>query len=146
MTKNQELHSMKRTWNKWSWIFAVLVVSTLLIGCESHVELDSQGATRVEELDPIGSLQACVVWDAPREVGQFDDGGYAFDVQVVGCLAYIADYGDGLEILNITDPTAPTEVGQFDDGGFAIGVQVVGGLAYVADESDGLEILNITDP
>ncbi|MBC7115944.1 MAG: hypothetical protein H5T93_02760 [Pseudothermotoga sp.] len=36
-----------------------------------------------------------------------DTDGYAWDVQVSGNYAYIADGGNGLVIVDITDPTNP---------------------------------------
>ena len=82
----------------------------------------------------------------PVEVGQFDDGGQASGITVVGRYAYVADAGDGLEIIDISDPINPVEVGQFDDGGFAQYATIVGRYAYVADATDGLEIIDISDP
>ncbi|RKY29380.1 MAG: hypothetical protein DRP74_08910, partial [Candidatus Omnitrophota bacterium] len=102
--------------------------------------------TQEVNLNPPGSLPFSVTWISLTEVGQFDDGGVAWDVHVVGTLAYVADGTDGLEIINVIDPINPIETGQFVDGGDARGVHVVGTLAYVADGTDGLEIINVTDP
>ena len=73
------------------------------------------------------------------------DGGQAYDVFVSGSYAYVADWNDGLEIINISDPTDPVKVGQFTDGGEAVGVYVSGEYAYLADGWDGLEILKISE-
>ena len=85
-------------------------------------------------------------WLPPTELGQFDDGVNAFDVYVSGTVAYIADYTNGLEIIDVSDPTNPTKLGQYDDGGIAEGVYVNGTVAYIADYSDGLEIIDVSDP
>ena len=37
----------------------------------------------------------------PQKIGRFDDGGAAYDVKVVGNVAYVADREDGLEIIKI---------------------------------------------
>lgn len=37
----------------------------------------------------------------PKKIGRFDDGGAAYDVKVIGKIAYVADREDGLEIIEI---------------------------------------------
>jgi hypothetical protein len=37
----------------------------------------------------------------PKKIGRFDDGGEAYDVKVVGNIAYVADREDGLEIVEL---------------------------------------------
>ena len=63
-------------------------------------------------------------------------------VFVQGNYAYVAaDADDGLQVIDISDPTNPRGVGQLtDDGEFSIGwgevsVFVQGNYAYVASES-----------
>ncbi len=68
-----------------------------------------------------------------------------FGVQVVGDYAYVAAHGEGLEVIDVRDPTKPVRVGGYDTGGSAIRVQVVGNLAYVADSIGGLQILDVTN-
>src|SRR6056297_930181 len=58
------------------------------------------------------------------------------DAAESGDYAYVADGGDGLEVVDVSDPANPNEVGQFDDGRYACGVYVRGGYAYVADSED----------
>ena len=82
----------------------------------------------------------------PTELGQYDDGGEAFDIHVSGNYAYVADGYDGLEIINISNPANPVEVGQFVDGGYTHSVYVSGNYAYVADYDEGLKIINISKP
>ena len=79
-------------------------------------------------------------------MGRFNDSGYVEDVFVSGSYAYVADWWDGLEIFDISDPTAPVEVGQFNDGGSSYGIYVSESYAYVADGHDGLEIFKISIP
>jgi Ca2+-binding RTX toxin-like protein len=67
-------------------------------------------------------------------------------VQVLSNYAYVADEFSGLQIINISNPTAPTFVGNYNTSGKALGVQVLGNYAYVADEGSGLKIINISDP
>jgi hypothetical protein len=60
--------------------------------------------------------------------------------------AYVADWGAGLRIINISNPANPTEAGFYDTPGIAHGVSVAGNYAYVADGGAGLRIINISDP
>jgi len=72
-------------------------------------------------------------------------------IYVAGNYAYIAaSYDDGVEILDISDPTNPTHVGAiFDNSTTALdgacSIFVVGKYAYVAaNNDDGVEILDIS--
>jgi hypothetical protein len=71
--------------------------------------------------------------------------GYAWDVQIVGNYAYVADLDSGLQIIDISNPAAPTFKGNYDTSGYAYGVQIVGNYAYVADYEGGLQILDVSD-
>ncbi len=71
------------------------------------------------------------VWDvrnpqSPRQVGSWAAGVAGSDVhnvQVKGNFLYASYYGEGVEVLDIEDPTQPVEVGHYDTdpafGGFA---------------------------
>ena len=68
------------------------------------------------------------------------------DVVVLGSVAYVAAEGDGLRILDVSNPAAITELGQFDlANAVATEVKVIGTTAYVGT-SDGLLILDVSDP
>jgi hypothetical protein len=83
---------------------------------------------------------------APVEVGFYDTEEYAWGVAVAGSYAYVADYYDGLRVVDVSDPTAPTEVGFYDTPGNACDVVVTGGYAYVADYGAGLRVVDVSDP
>jgi len=90
---------------------------------------------------------------APSQVGVYDTPGHAWDVAVVGSIAYVAagttdvahEYG-GLRIVDVSDATAPREVGAYYTLESAAAVTVVENTAYIADRSGGLFILDISDP
>ena len=67
-------------------------------------------------------------------------------MHVSGSYAYVADGGDGLRIIDISDPKNPYEVGHYETGSYAKGVYVSGKYAYVADREDGLYILRFRMP
>jgi len=80
------------------------------------------------------------------EVGNYDTPGFAFDLQIVGNYAYVADYDGGLRIIDISNPTSPNEVGYYDDNDRTYDVYVSGNYAYIANYDYGLRIINISNP
>jgi len=75
----------------------------------------------------------------------------ARDVVVEGDLALLA--ADGLQVVDITDPTAPALVGSLDVGDVISGLEVVNGLVYLygaytdcASGRSDLHIVDISDP
>ncbi|NCQ76618.1 MAG: hypothetical protein GPI98_24790, partial [Microcystis aeruginosa W13-13] len=83
---------------------------------------------------------------APTLKGNYDTSGSAYDVQIVGNYAYVADEYSGLQIIDISNPVAPTLKGNYNTSGSAFGVQIVGNYAYVADWGSGLQIIDISNP
>ena len=73
-------------------------------------------------------------------------GGFALDVTVSGEFAYVATDGDGLRVVNVSEPAAPSEAGFFDTGDNLIGIAVVGDYAYLANSSDGLRVIDVSEP
>jgi hypothetical protein len=86
------------------------------------------------------------LYPLPQFVGSYDTPGQAYDVEVAGDLAFVADYTSGLRVIDISDPAAPTSVGAYDTPGAAYGVAVAGDLAFVTDWTGGLVIIDIGDP
>ncbi|MDP6534236.1 MAG: hypothetical protein QF822_03320, partial [Candidatus Poseidoniia archaeon] len=74
--------------------------------------------------------------------GGYDTSGYAQSVAVSGGYAYVAD-GNGLVVLDVSDPTNPTRAGGYDTSGSAFGVAVAGDYAYVADGNGGLVVAGL---
>ncbi|MHB1036756.1 MAG: Ig-like domain-containing protein [Pirellulales bacterium] len=82
----------------------------------------------------------------PTQLGSLDTAGVAYDVAIVGTLAYVADGNAGLQILDIANPAAPIRLGGYDTAGSAFDVVVSGTRAYVTDQSAGLVILDVSNP
>jgi hypothetical protein len=81
------------------------------------------------------------------ELGFLDTPGWAFDVAVVGTLAYMADRDSGLRVIDVSNPASPVELGFVDTPGSAYDVEVVGDFAYVADYRDGgLRVIDVSNP
>jgi hypothetical protein len=81
-----------------------------------------------------------------QQVGYFNTDGNALEVVVRGNYAYIAD-GNGLYIVDVTDPTSPDSVSKWlDPTGVLNTVYVDGNYIYTACGRDGVHIIDITNP
>jgi len=78
--------------------------------------------------------------------GYIDTPGTALGVHLVGDYAYVAGYHAGLQIIDISTPSAPSLTGTYNTSGVALGVHVVGDYAYVADWYAGLHVIDISTP
>lgn len=84
----------------------------------------------------------------------WDDGGYAYGVDVVEGFAYVADGVDGLEIISISDPYDINEVDEYnaDYDGYSVAINVLiwKDIAYVVRHFFGtfivesVEFINLT--
>jgi hypothetical protein len=71
-------------------------------------------------------------------------GGSVNRVFMVGDYAFVGSEPDGLEIIDVADPTNPTRVGGIPTGGSAYGIQVIGSYAFVANYGKGLQIFDVS--
>lgn len=101
----------------------------------------------------VGALPAYAQTQQARftKVGGLAIGDYAYKLQVVGDLAYVANNQGGMKIINVSNPAAPVLVGEFATGVFATGataqnLAVVGDRAYVGAAEEGLVILDVSNP
>lgn len=78
--------------------------------------------------------------------------GQPYDIQIVGDLAYVAEEGMGMQIVNIADALHPWLVGTAVtpmDSSVAVyycSVTVEGNRAYVLGDNGCLQVIDITDP
>ncbi|HNQ68755.1 MAG TPA: T9SS type A sorting domain-containing protein [Bacteroidales bacterium] len=83
----------------------------------------------------------------PIEFGYCETPGYAVDVYCSGIYAYVADYTEGLRIIDVaTEVNFPREVGYIETPGEALCVHVQGNYAYLAAGTEGLRIIDISNP
>jgi hypothetical protein len=102
------------------------------------------------------TLNTTALWDTlagelhlrtlPRLAGSYAIPGYSYGVAVSGNYAYVANGFDGVQVMDISDPTNPTPVGSCDTPDHAYDVVVSGECAYVADRNEGLQVIDISDP
>ncbi len=67
------------------------------------------------------------------------------DIEFANGLAYVS-FANGLEILDMSNPTSPTIVGRCSCQGTGGEVRIQGDYAYLADGIAGLAIINISSP
>jgi hypothetical protein len=70
----------------------------------------------------------------------------AWNVQVIGDVAYVADGTGGLATVDVADPMAPSFIGRVPFGGVAEDLVVVDNTAYVAAGSAGMVTVDVGDP
>jgi hypothetical protein len=82
---------------------------------------------------------------APSEIATWSSPGWASDVAVAGSLAYVADGGSGLRIVDLS-AGGIVEIGSYEPAGASFErVALDGSTAYVADWNGGLRIINVAD-
>ncbi|NJN68347.1 MAG: hypothetical protein HC884_17370 [Chloroflexaceae bacterium] len=70
-----------------------------------------------------------------------------WDMDIEGSLLFVANgRTGGIQIVDVSTPSAPHVVGTYDTPGVALRVDVVGDRAYVADSNKGLLILDVSTP
>jgi hypothetical protein len=66
-------------------------------------------------------------------------------ISVRGQYAYVADYENGLLVVDISDKSNPVQAMSLETGAFAQDTVFDGNQLYVADSWGGLRILNVKD-
>ncbi|MCP4572856.1 MAG: T9SS type A sorting domain-containing protein [bacterium] len=93
-----------------------------------------------------GDDPACTPYqNSVHWAGEYDFLYYANAVQVVGNLAYVADDGLGLRIIDVSDPTQPIRAGGLEFGAGAEDVVVEEPLVYLATGTSGLRVVDAGD-
>jgi len=72
--------------------------------------------------------------------------GLGKDIEVAGSHAYVACGEDGIQIVDVSSPTALVHRLTYDTSGHAGDVAVVGTKLYVADGAGGLRVVDVTTP
>ncbi len=84
---------------------------------------------------------------APVQVSNYSTPGKVNDIQFAGGLAFVAESGGGLRILDISDPSAISEVSSvIESGTYALRLKIIENLVYVTYLDRGLVIYDVTDP
>jgi hypothetical protein len=67
-------------------------------------------------------------------------------VAVSGSYVYVADYGSGLQVVDVSNPTSPAIVGSVDTPGEAWSVAVSARYVYVAGYDLGVQVVDVSNP
>ncbi|MBN1879008.1 hypothetical protein JW823_02765 [bacterium] len=81
-----------------------------------------------------------------RELARINTPGRAVNVDGDGHYLYIADWFEGMQIVDISDPTRPVIVSSVRTEGWVIDVNVGNGYAYLCSVNQGLMTIDIRDP
>ena len=84
--------------------------------------------------------------DTKQIVGSYNTSGLSYGVAVSGRYVFVADWDNGLVILDVIDPSDPVRIARLDTPGAAYKVTVQGSYAYVCDWHMGLAVIDISDP
>ncbi|HAD82803.1 TPA: hypothetical protein DCG35_10150 [Candidatus Edwardsbacteria bacterium] len=95
-------------------------------------------ASLTDPLNPteIGYVTNCTQIDVPRNIG----------IAVRDTIAYVANFYNGLFLINIKDPNNPTNVSSCNIGKYSYDVTISGNYAYIAKQDSGITVVDISDP
>ncbi|MFX0185369.1 MAG: LVIVD repeat-containing protein [Candidatus Hodarchaeota archaeon] len=87
----------------------------------------------------------------PSQLGHFSDSNtFVHSIIIVDQYAYLSDYEDGLEIIDISDPTDLKIIGRYKQDisspATSIDAYFSNNLVFLASQSRGLEIINCSNP
>ena len=92
-----------------------------------------------------------VIFDARQDpvglplAGTYKPHGAVSGVEIVGPRAYVMDEGEGLVILDISEPQTPRRLGNYHSPAQLCKLAKVGDLLFLTDRWNGVTILNVAD-
>ncbi len=87
-----------------------------------------------------------ITGEKPQPVSVLDTEGWNCDCFVLGDVAYLADGGNGLKIVDIADRKNPTLIGAVDLGALTRNVHAVPGTVFAAVHTSGIAAIDVSDP
>lgn len=93
----------------------------------------------------MGMISAIDLLSATAEIAKSADapGG---GLQIVGDRLYLAAWGHGFHVLDISNPTHPQWLGGWNNHTSPTGVYVAGNHAYLANRTSGLDVIDVREP
>ena len=67
-------------------------------------------------------------------------------IETLSTYLYVANGARGLQVIDVTLPTAPVAMGGIDTPGEALDIAINGQYAYIADSGAGLRVVSIANP
>jgi len=83
--------------------------------------------------------------DTLIELGRYDQNQDVRDVELVGQLAYIAEFGYGMRVIDVSDPDSMNAIGSYVASG-ATDLYILGTTAYLALGNNGVQSVSIANP
>ena len=102
-------------------------------GFDSRLGIALAGSTLFAVGERLWTIDVDPAQRSAAPIGFVDTPGSALEVAVSGTHAYVADQSKGVQIVDISNPSAPAKVGEYISGQATEGVAVSGSYAYVAD-------------
>ena len=120
------------------------IVADVGAGPTKGIEIQGDYAYAVSE----GTLTIVEIKNAnvPEIVGKLEGLGSSRQIQVRKGIAYIASRGDGLFLVDVSDPANPSVLSNHDTIEFATGIGLGGDIAFLACRLYGTELVDISDP
>ncbi|HUV36666.1 MAG TPA: hypothetical protein VMX58_06990 [Patescibacteria group bacterium] len=87
-----------------------------------------------------------IMEEKPVPVAVLDTEGWNCDCFVLDDLAYLADGGNGIKVVDVADRENPTLVGAVDTGALTRNVHAVPGLVFAAVHTSGIAAVDVSDP
>lgn len=88
----------------------------------------------------------CSEASAPHPLNEFDTKGMTRDVQLVENTAFLADYNNGLQIVDVSKLEQPELIGGVrTTNGYAMQLKVLGDVCFIANGPGGLQPVNIAN-
>lgn len=84
--------------------------------------------------------------EKPSSVSVLDTEGWNCDVFVIGEIAYLADGGHGIKVVDISDPARPRILGSVDLGGLVREIHALDGTVFAAAHTGGIAAIDVSDP
>lgn len=126
-----------------SLIFVFLIIFSTIQTCFLTDQIVSQKSVDNQQNDLVIQDTQAVL----NQVGAWDENyGFSEDVFVLGDRAYIT--GEGMVIVDISDPENPFFLGQYveEENLMTRGIYVVGDVAFLVGYFCGLKVINISNP
>ncbi|MFN2283674.1 MAG: LVIVD repeat-containing protein [Anaerolineae bacterium] len=113
-----------------SWDVEGVNVSDVAVEGTMAYVVDGQNLYAVNTANPVAP-SSVMTWTA----------GTADGVTVVNSIAYLAEGGSGLRLLDVTEPSSPEEIGYYNTPGEALYSALANQYIYVADGHGGVIVL-----
>jgi hypothetical protein len=112
-------------------------LTTITVEARAYDELDLEGRSAPVTL---------TFKPTPAALGAVDLASMSWDVDVRGNLAYVAAGTAGLQVLDVSNPSAPVVIATLDTPGDARKLSVLGRYAFLAEREGTIHVIDVFTP